>query len=571
MLNYLRSLVGVSIFNPKSVFLVLFVVNLLNYCDRGIIPGSTNEFSQFVSSSLQTDTPDVYIGLLQSSFIIGFAVASIIFGHLVHFYSPFFLCGIGMSIWCIAVISSGIALQSNSYGFLVFARCLSGVGESSMQCSIPPWIESHAGAGAKASWLGLFYSAIPVGTAIGYTYSAVISSSIGAKYAFYIEFFMMAPFIIFLFLASLRYPEIASSSSANSCSPAVKSKSVTGGDGNELVIDEPPPTLFEELHSVFSSSIFICLVLGYAAQTGSLIGISTFGSPLLMGLGYFETETEASTTFGVLVSVAGVIGSLGGGLILDARAKHSAREYAEQRAVETGALSIVDQEDAGVAVEVGLGSIELVINSLYLKQACAMVWVCSVCGSLCLWSAFVLYDKVAFLLVVGLGCTFIFFTTPGINLAIMQAVSQKNRSFAIAICNLLIHALGDVPSPIIAGLLKDKLAPNCSGVDAASDQCRADNMGLRWTFFFVNLWLGWAVIFFGFALILAGRSLMKRQRENALREDRISVSYSPLPSSSTHGFPPLSAVLSEPLLPAADSTEEKDRVRQDDANTTYVL
>ena len=101
--------------------------------------------------------------------------------------------------------------------------------------------------------------------------------------------------------------------------------------------------------------------------------------------------------------------------------------------------------------------VEAVVNSLYLQQACRMVWLCSVGGCACLWSVFLIDSKALFLLVVCFGCICVFFTTPGINLAIMKAVGPRHRSFAIAMCNLLIHALGDVPSPVITGLLKDKV------------------------------------------------------------------------------------------------------------------
>ena len=94
----------------RIYFVVLTIINLLNYLDRGIIPGSTNEFSSFIQDDLDTDTPSFYLGLLQSAFIIGFSVAIVLFSNLLHFYSPFFLCGIGLSIWILAVICSGLGI-----------------------------------------------------------------------------------------------------------------------------------------------------------------------------------------------------------------------------------------------------------------------------------------------------------------------------------------------------------------------------------------------------------------------------------------------------------------------------
>ena len=66
-------------------------------------------------------------------------------------------------------------------------------------------------------------------------------------------------------------------------------------------------SLKEEAKIIGSKPIWISLTAGYAASTGSLIALSTFGSAFVMGLGYFNSEQEASTTFGVIVSIAGVV------------------------------------------------------------------------------------------------------------------------------------------------------------------------------------------------------------------------------------------------------------------------
>jgi len=38
-----------------------------------------------------------------------------------------------------------------------------------------------------------------------------------------------------------------------------------------------------------------------------------------------------------------------------------------------------------------------------------------------------------------------------------------NQSFGLAMMVVFMHAMGDVPSPIIVGYLKDSLAPGCVG------------------------------------------------------------------------------------------------------------
>lgn len=64
------------------------------------------------------------------------------------------------------------------------------------------------------------------------------------------------------------------------------------------------PTLIEEFGIVFSKPLFLCLVAGYAAQTAMLIGLSTFGSAFMMGLGYFDTVRLLGTVGMVCRSIS---------------------------------------------------------------------------------------------------------------------------------------------------------------------------------------------------------------------------------------------------------------------------
>jgi hypothetical protein len=89
---------------------VFTAINMFNYLDRGIIPvchtrvllfcdvgaddgggaqGAAVQFGDFIQKSLHVDGASLYIGYLQSAFIVGYASASVAFGHLVHSYPPF--------------------------------------------------------------------------------------------------------------------------------------------------------------------------------------------------------------------------------------------------------------------------------------------------------------------------------------------------------------------------------------------------------------------------------------------------------------------------------------------------
>eukprot|EP01036_Dinobryon_divergens_P002532 gene2532-3327_t len=98
------------------------------------------------------------------------------------------------------------------------------------------------------------------------------------------------------------------------------------------VVHANAPSVLEELSEVMRKPIFLCLVAGYAAQTASVMALATFCSSIVMGLGYFNTEMTASSAFGAVISLAGLVGTPLGGLWLDKQIKHN-RMRSENRTV----------------------------------------------------------------------------------------------------------------------------------------------------------------------------------------------------------------------------------------------
>lgn len=569
---------------PNFVFFILNILNLFNYIDRGIIPGATNEFNEFIENNLHTSTPDVYLGLLQSAFIVGFIVGSILFGHLIHHHPRFYLTGIGVSIWIFAICTSGCAYFIDSYYVLLFGRMMSGFGEAALQCTIPPWIQTTAPESMRGTWLAIFFTAIPVGTALGYVYSSILAGSIGWEWAFFIEAIVVAPAVVFLFMISPHYPldtehhqrhesislntnteypdyaqrvrmsadmdvsplqlaeedklmeegeendsshgtrksllgkQNSSSSSPTSLSTQLNSdvgaastasshpNKRTASTGSQQIgssrsskssaaattTPPPPPSMWNEFKLIIVRPVFFCMTFAYAAQTGVLIGLSTFGSAFFMGLGFFNTESQASTVFGVLISLSGIIFTPMGGVVLDKLNVYSRRKFTESN--EQGNMS-----DALYAAKCDSAVLDNVIILTFWGNAVGAVLMCMI---------FFIYSEALYMFTIALGAGAIFFCNASINMGLMMAVPLENRAFALAITYASIHAFGDVPSPILAGLLKDTLAPSCVGGNedddnvASSKACRDDNKGLRVTMLLISLWLIWTIVGYGMALVL---------------------------------------------------------------------
>ena len=143
---------------------------------------------------------------------------------------------------------------------------------------------------------------------------------------------------------------------------------------------------------------------------------------------YFDTEEEASFTFGAAVSIAGIVGTPIGGIIMD------------KFCVSTS--SRVNQDG----------------NHHYNNtKVLFLIMFTTLIGTLFLCSIYWIQNKTVYILVITVACVFIFLAMSGANMAVMLAIRLEHRSFGIALCSIAIHIFGDVPSPIITGYIKDTL------------------------------------------------------------------------------------------------------------------
>ena len=77
-----------------------------------------------------------------------------------------------------------------------------GAASSPHVCQVvaAPYIQDHAG-DSPGLWLGMYYTAIPFGTCVGYGYGAILaSSSLTWAAAFWLEALMMAPLMMVCFV-----------------------------------------------------------------------------------------------------------------------------------------------------------------------------------------------------------------------------------------------------------------------------------------------------------------------------------------------------------------------------------
>src|SRR5262249_41814033 len=144
---------------PGVVLGVLTALNGLNYLDRYVAAATLPLILADLGIS------DAQGGLLQSLFIVSYSLVCPAAGWIGDRQPRLRLAAIGVFVWSAATIASGLA---PTYGWLLAARAVIGAGEASYAVVTPSLLSDCYAAERRARMLGIFYAAIPVGSALGY-------------------------------------------------------------------------------------------------------------------------------------------------------------------------------------------------------------------------------------------------------------------------------------------------------------------------------------------------------------------------------------------------------------------
>ena len=476
-----------------------------------IVAGAPLQFDAFVSATLHVDQAHqaMYLGFITPVFMVTFSFCSIGIGHLVHHHPPFRLLSIGMCVWCFALVCSGLAYwmphqPATYWAFLAF-RSISGVGEAAFQCIVPAYVEDFAPPGKRALWLAILYASIPTGSAVGFGYGALLAPSpphsLGWGWAYLIEAAIMLPCAICMAwlptaaairrrraaAAAMDAPLIPPQDAADATSSNGGSAEINSGSdmpavttipvetdpstlhrpsgratsASDAVAASATPSVQSQLAYLLCSPTYMLIALGYAAFTATVMGISQFAPLALLALGFYEHQFSASTIFGAVSAFAGVLGTPVGGYITDMATSMAMRKTANASGASdgTGGDSGGDGGDGRPWVAT-LREARALLGAITVMIALAAILCVGAVVSL---QAGPDYAGV-FLTILCLAVTFSFATSAGISRAVMLTVPVHVRPFALGLLSLLLHGLGDVPSPPILGALIGAWAPACASV-----------------------------------------------------------------------------------------------------------
>jgi MFS family permease len=266
---------------PWTALVILTTLNFLNYIDRSVL------FAVQPLVQSEFHLTNAQVGYLTSAFLLFYMVAAPFVGPLADRYSRKLIIVLGAVFW------SGLTLMTavtHTYGELLLRHTLVGVGEATFVTIAPTFVADLFPENKRGRIFGIFYLAIPVGTAAGYLLGGHLGATHGWRFPFYI-----AAFPGFLLALAVWF------------------------------LPEPPRGQFDTqketpergtLLGLARNPAFWMVTLGMAAGTFSLGGIQVWMPTFLSQTRGYSLES-ANLIFGQIVVVDGILASLAGGWLGD--------------------------------------------------------------------------------------------------------------------------------------------------------------------------------------------------------------------------------------------------------------
>jgi MFS family permease len=367
--------------SATAALTVLTLVNLLNYLDRYVL----SAVLPLVEKSF--DLNDSQSGFLGSLFILVYLAASPFAGYLGDRRARKYLVAGGVFVWSLATIGSGLA---SNYQQLLWMRALVGIGEAGYATVAPAMIADLYSDKKRGRMLAFFYMAIPIGSALGYLIGGSVGQRFGWEWAFFVA---GAPGLVMAVVAAL-VPE--------------PRRGNQEGEENSVA-----PAARTAIKRIFHNRVWWYNTAGSTLMTFTAGGLA-FWMPTYLYRHQAMTTEQASTALGLLLVVAGLVGTPLGGWLGD-------RAY---RRADGGHLKVC---------------------GLALLAATPLIAVIPMASN------------ITVVLVAAFFSLFLLAMTVGpINAVLVSCVPATLRSTAVALNLVLVHLLGDALSPSLIGWISDR-------------------------------------------------------------------------------------------------------------------
>ena len=266
---------------PRTALVLLTALNLFNYIDRSVLYAVQDLIKAEFHKS------DAAFGMLTSVFFIFYMCAAPFMGPLARRFSRKAVIVVGALIWSGATLLTAV---THDFSGLLIRHTLVGIGEASFVVLSPVFLADMFPENQRGRVMGVFYLAIPVGTALGYVIGGILGPSHGWRTPFYVG---AAPGALLALLL--------------------------------LFIAEPPIGRYDRgtqpdkdlLKGLMENPAFLTATLGMAMMTFALGGLQVWMPTFLYRARGF-TLTQANNLFGLSIAATGLLASVAGGWISDA-------------------------------------------------------------------------------------------------------------------------------------------------------------------------------------------------------------------------------------------------------------
>jgi multidrug resistance protein len=266
---------------PWTALCLLTALNLLNYIDRSVL------FSVQPLVQSEFHLSNTQIGYLTSAFLVCYMITAPFIGPLADRYSRKHIIVVGAVFW------SGLTLLSavtHTYWELLVRHTLVGVGEATFVTIAPTFVADLFPEEKRGRIFGIFYLAIPVGTAAGYLLGGKLGPEFGWRFPFYVA--AVPGFLLALAMWFVPEPP----------------------RGHYDSLKETPER--GTITGLAKNPAFWTVTLGMSAMTFALGGIQVW-MPTFLSAARGYSLTDANELFGAIVVVDGILASLIGGWLGD--------------------------------------------------------------------------------------------------------------------------------------------------------------------------------------------------------------------------------------------------------------
>jgi MFS family permease len=276
-----------SISGAHSALLLLLGINLFNYIDRQILAALEPDIraSFFATSDVNAMTKT---GLLGDAFFVTYMISAPILGLLADRISRWLIVGGAVILWSLASGASGLAA---TFAILFATRICVGIGEGGYGPAAPTILSDLFPIERRGRIMAIFYTAIPVGSALGYVIGGLVGAHLGWRWAFY----LVTPPGLLLGLLCFwqRDPRVAA----------------------HHLVQESPRRRLADYVRLFRTRSYLINCIAQTLMTFVTGGLGFWAAAYLR----FRNQSPdiGMTIFGLITVVAGLISTLLGGVVAD--------------------------------------------------------------------------------------------------------------------------------------------------------------------------------------------------------------------------------------------------------------